>query len=117
MAPAAQGPIAEIGQVETMRLMTRRTYGLARVKRALRPSFLVALRALKSHLSSPLWMGLVARDTVSVAFHGVRRGHIFVAALACCIAGSAHGVGFMTAAAIAVLAGFVLRQDLGSLVA
>jgi hypothetical protein len=62
-------------------------------------------------------MRIVARDAVSFAFHGVRRGHIFVAALACRIAGSAHRVRLMTTAAVAVIADFVLRQDLGSLMA
>jgi len=117
VAPAAQRPIAEIAQVETVWLMTRRAHDPARVKCAVRPSFLVALRASKSDLREALGMRIVARDAVSLALHGMPRGHVFVTSLAAGIAGSSHGMRFMTAAAVAVIADFVLRQGLDSLVA
>ena len=58
----AQGAIGEAAQVESMWLMTSRTWRVPGMERSLRASLLVTLRALQGDLGDSLGMRLVASD-------------------------------------------------------
>jgi len=112
---AAQGPVGEPAQVESVRLMAGRTRHLARMECSLRPSFIVAFRALSSDRRSPLGMRIVASETVSFVLRMMCRRHVVVTAFASLVSCRSHRMGFVTTAAITVLRRLVLCQDPRSL--
>ena len=60
VASSAEGAVAEVTQVEAMRLVTIRALRTARVKRSLGPRLFVTLGALQRDLRNALRMWLVA---------------------------------------------------------
>jgi hypothetical protein len=91
--------------------MASRTRNLARVKRVLRLSFLVALRTLSRDLRSSFGVRIVAPETISFALYRMRREHVIVTASTRLISRSPHRVRFMATAAVTVLPDFVLSYD------
>lgn len=117
MAVRTEGTLLDVGQVEAVRRVAVGADRLRGVKRAIGASFFVAARAPKRELRHAPRMGIVAGDAVTLVFDDVRRGDVFVTALAASITSGANRVRLVTAAAIPVLAGSVLSEDTLPLVA
>jgi hypothetical protein len=82
VASSAEGALAQLAEVEAVRLVAARAYGLPCVKRSIRSSFLVAVGALDGDLSDALGVRFVTRDARSLALHRMRRDDVRVTSLA-----------------------------------
>jgi hypothetical protein len=108
VASSAEGALAQLAEVEAVRLVAAGAYGLPCVKRSLRSSFFVAVGALDGDLSDALGVRFVTRDARSLAFHWMRRAHLRMAFAAGLNGRRAHCVWFVATATVTMRASGVL---------
>jgi len=95
-----------------------RAYGLGRVEFFFGVRLIVAVSASLSELGDAFGMRVMAGNALGFCARGtMRRGNVRVTPRAGAVCGSAHSVRLMAACAIAMRSSFILREDLGFLVA
>lgn len=117
MTSHAERTLPQSAQIETVRLVAVGAGRVARVKCPVRPSFVVAARALEHDLGRAFRVRVVARNAVAFASGRVCGGDVLVATHTACVRGGSNRVGPVATSAIAVLYGRLLCEHSLSLMA